>query len=208
MSLNTLQVGFLSPMISQVRATSPGRVGMTSALSPLAGHVVRKRVATPHPKRKTGKEANREREYLIEATKSTPDEFFSSLATYEVRRPYTTSANPNLWSAAAVVSSNEYQMNAEVAKPFTLEVAATITADGSILTLSGVSTVRHKKTESNEWKVYEDVDDMDKPLGCVMYLDSEYNEREYWLGKAILVIFLIFNIGKNSLHCHFYRRDL
>lgn len=88
-------------------------------------------------------------------------------------------------------------MNAEVAKPFTLEVAATITADGSILTLSGVSTVRHKKSESSEWKVYEDVDDMDKPLGCIMFLDSEYNEKEYWLGKSILVIFLFFDGNRN-----------
>lgn len=174
-------------MIVNARAMSPGRAGMAAALSPTLGHVIRKRVATPHPKRKTGEEANKEREYLIEATKSTPDEYFSTLATYEVRRPYTTNYNAALWSVAAVSSSNEYQMQADASKPLSLEVAARITADGSILTLNGVSTVRHKKVDVDEWKVYKDVDEMDKPLGCIMYLDSEYNEREYWLGKSLCV---------------------
>lgn len=173
-------------MVVNLRAMSPGHAGMSSALTPLAGHTLRKRISTPHPKRKTGEEANKERTYLVEATKLIPEEYFSPLATYEVRKPYSTNTNTKLWSMAAMASSNQYQMNADVRKPFTLEVAATITADGSILTLSGVSTVRHKKVITNEWKVYEDVDDMDKPLGCVMYLDNEYNEKEYWLGTYAL----------------------
>jgi hypothetical protein len=166
-----------------IRSMSPGRPGMTTALNSTLGNVARKRVTTPHPKRKAGQEANKEREYLIEATNSTPDEYYSTLATYEVRRPYCTDKDPALWSMAAVKTSDDYHIQAEASKPFSLEVAARITADGSILTLSGVSTVRHKKANVHDWKVYENVDEMDKPLGCVMYLDNDFNEKEYWLGK-------------------------
>ena len=39
----------------------------------------------------------------------------------------------------------------------------------------------------------EDVEEMDRPLGQVAYIDVEGNEREYWLGKFILVGSLLFS---------------
>jgi hypothetical protein len=158
--------------------------GLPGALSP---HPVKKRASTPHPKREG--QSSDERHFLTEATKSAPDEFYSELATYVVRKPYTSCSDPAFWSMVGVASSNEYQLRADADKPVSIEVAAKINADGSILTLGGLSTVRHKKVGSSQWKIYEDVDEMDKPLGCVMYIDGDANEKEYWLGK-IQICFL------------------
>lgn len=164
--------------MSPLNASATPRRGSRSASSPaLLGSSTRKRVPTPHPKRKKeGEEA-----FLQEAATSIPYEYTSSLATYIVRRPYVSSSEEP-WNIAGTLSAHEYQQTLNVNKPPTLEVAAKITADGSILTLSGVSTVRHKNNANQQWKVFEDVDDMDKPLGCVMYIDSDANEKEYWLG--------------------------
>jgi len=161
--------------LSPLNASATPRHGSRSASSnALLGSSTRKRVPTPHPKRNTREDDDDDDEFLQEAAKSIPYEYTSALATYLVRRPYISSLE-EMWA------SRDYQP--DINKPPTLEVAATITADASILTLSGVSTVRHKNAATQQWKVYQDVDDMDKPLGCVMYIDSDANEKEYWLGE-------------------------
>jgi hypothetical protein len=168
---SSTQVGFLSPLTN---AASPIRVG---SITPS-----RTRVATPHPKRLVADE--QARKFLSEATQSTPVEYFSDVATYTVRVPYGSGQEKNaeLWVEAGTQSLEAYQVTADVSKSSTLEVVAKIKADNSLLTLSGVSTVRHR-SGNNQWKVYDDVDDMDKPLGCVTFIDEKANEKEYWLGK-------------------------
>lgn len=162
-------------------SATPGR-GSRSASSPalLGPSSARKRVPTPHPKRNNN--SSREGEAFVkEAAETIPYEYTSTLATYIVRRPHIMSQEEEeLWSTA----NSDYQTTINVNKPPTLEVSAKITADGSILTLSGVSTVRYKNSATQQWKVFEDVDDMDKPLGCVMYIDSDASEKEYWLGTC------------------------
>ena len=147
---------------------------------------VRKRVATPHPKRVSTPDGdeNNEIKFLQEATKSTPEEYYSMIATYVVRHPHQTDAENDFWTAVGSQPTNEYRATADVGKPSSLEVAAKIKADGSVLTLSGISCVRHKKVgQTTKWREFPDVDGMDKPLGCVMYIDTEANEKEYWLGE-------------------------
>ena len=38
-------------------------------------------------------------------------------------------------------------------------------------------------SDSLDWTVFDDVEDMDRALGKVTYIDVEGNEREYWLGQ-------------------------
>lgn len=169
-----------TPLSGHGRAASPSRRAMTGAIGP----GVRKRVSTPHPKRVNSDTSNGEESKLLaKATETNPDEFDSDVATYHVRRPYVLSANDDFWNEVGELSNEEYQATADVGKPASLEIAAKIKVDGSILLLSGLCTVRHKKPRSTKWKIFEDVDDMDKPLGSVMFIDGQANEGEYWLDE-------------------------
>lgn len=166
--------------MSPLNASATPNRGSRSASSPALLGSARKRVPTPHPKRKSTNNDD-EMEFLQEAASSIPYEYTSTLATYIVRRPYVSSSPQEPWNTAGTKSAHEYQSSLSVHTPSTLEVCAMITADDSTLTLSGVSTVRHKNAATQEWKVFEDVDAMDKPLGCVLYIDSDASEKEYWL---------------------------
>ncbi|KAK1747108.1 hypothetical protein QTG54_002452 [Skeletonema marinoi] len=97
-------------------------------------------------------------------------------------------------------SSDDYKKYASVFKPESLEIVACIEADGSVFTLSGECNARHGKVstmssnngsfdedDSNivdkeyDWSVFDNVEEMDRALGRVSYIDEEGNEREYWL---------------------------
>jgi len=99
-------------------------------------------------------------------------------------------------------SSDDYKKYASVFRPESLEIVACIEADGSVFTLSGECNARHGKVstmssnngsfdedDSNivdkeyDWIVFDNVEEMDRALGRVSYIDEEGNEREYWLGK-------------------------
>ncbi len=63
------------------------------------------------------------------------------------------------------------------------------------MTLTGESNVRHGKvpvivtggsfSEDDEldWAIFDHVEEMDRSLGCVAYIDGEGNDCEYWLGE-------------------------
>lgn len=177
--------------MSPLNASATPSRGSRSASSPalLGSSTTRKRVSTPHPKRKTNGKSD-DSEFLQQAASSLPYEYTSTLATYIVRRPYVSSPEEP-WNEAGTQSAHDYQASLNVHAPDTLEVCAKITADSSTLTLSGVSTVRHQNAASQQWKVFENVDDMDKPLGCVMYIDSDASEKEYWLGEFALSVVVV-----------------
>lgn len=161
--------------------------GISSAMSPMQ---TRNRVSTPHPKRRvlSDDEKQNERKFLVSAVMAVPCEYTSALATYIVRQPYTdettkaTEEDVNRsinWNTG----KDEYIGVTDVGQSRTVEIMAEIAADASILTLSGASTVRHRKSDG-VWKTYENVDEMAKPLGCVTYIDSDASEKEYWLGTT------------------------
>eukprot|EP00957_Ditylum_brightwellii_P183246 13958249-Ditylum_brightwellii.AAC.1 len=133
---------------------------------------VRNRRSTPFPKRRTAKvklgldfaredadlgvaanndNEEEEMEFLIAAARAIPDEYNSELASYFVRRPYLSpeeevsgaqEENGLLWDQYGVVSAAEYADGARVSQPESLEVVATVEADGSVLVLHGMSSVR------------------------------------------------------------------
>ena len=151
-----------------------------------------------------------EEEFLVAAARSIPNEYGTTLASYFVRRPHITDDSlekendeadelakvaSNLWGTCTHLSSRmEYMKHASVFNPESLEIVACIEADGSVFTLSGECNVRHGKVSSGsnngddgnkeyEWSVFDNVEEMDRALGRVSYIDVEGNEREYWLGK-------------------------
>ena len=140
-----------------------------------------------------GGSPNIEHEYLIKAAKCIPNEYGTMLASYIVRRPYvqdhdvTNEEEDVNWSSYQHLSTNfAYTANSNVFNPDTLEIIAYINADSSVLILSNKSNVRHgfdgNNVDSSEWSVFNDVEEMDKALGKVTYIDGEGNERDYWLG--------------------------
>lgn len=151
-------------------------------MTPAIGPGVRKRVATPHPKRQQ-KMNGEEAKFLAMATEANPDEFDSELATYVVRRPYAPH-DEDFWKGVGELAKDEYKAAASVTDPSSLEICAKIKPDGSILMLSGRSNVRHKKPRSTKWRRFDNADELDQPLGSIMFIDDFANEGEYWLGEC------------------------
>lgn len=118
----------------------------------------------------------------------------------------------DLWgnNCTHLSSGDDYKKNASVFKPESLEIVACIEADGSVFTLSGECNARHGKVSTMsssfdeddanivgmeyEWSIFDNVEEMDRALGRVSYIDEEGNEREYWLGKKKADAFVHNNI--------------
>jgi len=182
---------------------------------------VRNRRSTPFPKRRTAKvklgldfaredadlgvaanndNEEEEMEFLIAAARAIPDEYNSELASYFVRRPYLSpeeevsgaqEENGLLWDQYGVVSAAEYADGARVSQPESLEVVATVEADGSVLVLHGMSSVRRGTprwgTQNGDgqptfgWVDIHDV--VDGSLGCAYYVERDGTEKEYLLDQ-------------------------
>lgn len=138
----------------------------------------RKRVSTPHPKFKVFSETK----FLKQAAQSIPHEYYSAQATYTVRRPHVGETDDDLWNKTMIgMTTLEYQETANAHDASSIHVVAKIVADGSYLTLSGTCDVKHQ-IPGKEWKAFDNVDERDDPLGCILYIDQDANEKEYWLG--------------------------
>ncbi|GAX10324.1 hypothetical protein FisN_3Lh530 [Fistulifera solaris] len=162
-------IGFLSPKISSPLLMSPRR----------------RHVPTPHPKRnKQDQLLAPDRDALIRATKDTVHEYESDKATFIVRRPYGVASERELWFGAGQQTSKLYEMSADAMKASTLEVVARINADSSLLALYGEDNVRHQLADGSDWIEYKNAED--EPLGNILYIDREANEREYDLDSIYL----------------------
>jgi hypothetical protein len=181
------QVGFLSPMANLLDRSNSAR-NLSEAMTPLSmsrnAAPVRKRMATPQPKgSKPNGGDDTDMEYLKEVAKCAVFEFeVQGLASYLVRRPFGLVVDKELWYLAGQRNSKMYEKTADVHNASTLEVIAMIQGDNSILALYDESTARHRTKQSNAgWQEFGNVDERDKPLGSIMYIDGEANEKEYSL---------------------------
>jgi hypothetical protein len=181
------QVGFISPMANLLDKPNSAR-NLSKAMTPLSmsrnAAPVRKRMATPQPKGgkpKAGVDADTK--FLKEVAQCAVFEFeVQGLASYIIRRPFGLVTDKELWYLAGQRNSKMYEKCADVHNSSTLEVVAMIEGDKSVLALYDVSTVRHRtKTSHGGWTEYGNVDERDKPLGSIMYIDGEANEKEYSL---------------------------
>jgi hypothetical protein len=170
--------------------------GISGALDTPVRRRVSSRTLTPHPKRDVppGSKASPNMEeverQLIprfrEAAECVPFEYNSNLANFVVRRPYGYHTADQLFDYVSTKSYDEYSNWAHVTGLSTLEVAVTITADNSLMLLYDVAGVRYKTNPySTEWKVVPNVDELDRPLGHVSYIDEHANELEYSLDEVL-----------------------
>lgn len=181
------QVGFLSPMASLLDKPNAAR-NLSKAMTPLSmsrnATPVRKRMPTPQPKGHKAKGVvDADTECLKEVAKCAVFEFeVPGLASFIIRRPFGLITDKELWYLAGQRNSKMYEKCADVHNASTLEVLAMIEGDKSIMALYDTATVRHRTKESGgSWKEFGNVDELDKPLGSIMYIDSEANEKEYSL---------------------------
>lgn len=180
-------VGFLSPMANVLKSPSAS-LSVTRAMTPLAmsHHTTPwKRAATPYPKQKKGANgASVEKEFLVEAANCAEFEFVvEGLASYMIRRPFGLAEEKDFWCSSGQKNTKMYERSADVCDASTLEVAAVVEADGSVLSLHGEAMVRHQ-TNNGISKDHGNVNDRDKPLGSIMYIDSDANDKEYLLDEV------------------------
>jgi len=147
-----------------------------------------------------------------QAAKYVPFEFSSDLATYTVQRPYGIPTNPQLFDLVSCqrrgrgnTNSNadraaSYAKRAHVSDKTTLEVAVVVKADNTPALIFGVAGIRYRtngsssnhnnnnnnaNTNDSEWKHFDNVDDLDRTLGHVTYIDAKANEQEYSLDEIL-----------------------
>ena len=190
-------------------STPSRRAGVGFAMSPLQGlpdtpqrhrrTTVSGRTLTPHPKRNIVGPPNQpppsmqqvERTLLTqfrEAAHCVPWEYHSPLASFIVRRPYGMISAPELFDMVSPNAHPDYSRRAHVTTLSTLEVAITIHADNSVMLLYDVAGVRYKTNpngDDDDWKVVDNVDELDRPLGHVTYIDEQANELEYSLDEIL-----------------------
>jgi hypothetical protein len=162
-----MQVGFISPV------HSPTFGGMSPP--------VRRRIATPYPKRspKLASNVDDEKVFRIKAVECCPFEYESDEASFVVRRPYGLATERDLWLSAGQVSSRLYTNSADVGNLSTIEVLAKISVDDSYFLLYNDADVQHKK--DGEPIEYGNVQERSTPLGSVTHVDKDGNEKVYSL---------------------------
>lgn len=159
-------------------------VGFFSPATPRAHQVARRyRQGTPHPKRGAGMEMDRE--LLVKATQQTIHEYHSDDRTvsYTIRRPYGIATERDLWLDAGQLPRKMYEQGANVLDSSSLEVIALVAADGSQLVVYESNQARFQKGGREEWKDLGPVELDNAPLGSIMYIDREANEKSYSLDE-------------------------
>lgn len=160
----------------------------------------RRRMKSPEPSgRKKNLDPLSDVQIASKAVESVDNTFESSLAIYVVRKPYGGCDEMNYefkdgevsngkgTSITWISSTLSYLQNASVREERTIEVAAQLKCDGSILIVHG-SSCRHGtlSVTSNgdtdlEYKYFDNIEHMDGSMGTTLYIDSEGNECEYSL---------------------------
>lgn len=168
---DTKMVGFLSPVMN-VSSPAMGLV-MSTPKS------ISRRCATPYPK--LNQDITQQDRHFLEAAEVVPFEYVSAAATFTVRRPFGLAMEQDMWFSAGTLNAKAYGNNADVTKPSTFDVVATINCDHSILVINGDCEVRHKQTFENKWSEFGNIKEEDKVLGFITYIDSHASEKQYSL---------------------------
>lgn len=164
-----------APLTPRSRPSSPER---WNGMAPLE----KKSRATPLPK---GEKL--EIEYIVDAAKIIPNVYETELVNYIVRGPVSSPEfNYDFFS-----SEESYRETFDVENSESVEILAQIEVDGSVFALVGKDARHGNSTgetqvgekEQLEWNVYENLEETQRLLGSVTYIDMEGNEREYWLGE-------------------------
>lgn len=165
----------------------------------------RRMMKSPEPRRDRSEDPLQDISIASRAVETVEEVFESPLARFVVRKPYggnetkvctfgrdgengeksTVVENPVVeW----IESIEGYLKNATVKDEKTLEVAAKVEADSSVLIVYGDSCCHGIPKVGNDgtfagydFKTFENIEYMEESLGKVIYIDSEGNDGEYWL---------------------------
>eukprot|EP00934_Nitzschia_sp_Nitz4_P003123 Nitzschia sp. Nitz4//scaffold151_size53849//30850//34131//NITZ4_006724-RA/size53849-processed-gene-0.73-mRNA-1//-1//CDS//3329537147//3113//frame0 len=115
---------------------------------------------------------------LRQCVKVAPSKFTTNLAEYAIRKPFN-EENEELFSRPdLLMTPNAYAVEAHVSIPSSIDVAATISHDNSLLYLSGQDGVRHKPVDG-QWVDLGNANARTEPLGFVSFnkdgMQSEYS---------------------------------
>jgi hypothetical protein len=149
--------------------------GAGAATNPLLGMApLRQPHVLPRPKRGPSA-ADLPPEALRSAAERVEHEYVADCATFIVRRPYGLAEERELWYKTGQLVAKKYAEAASVSQVSTIEVAAVVRADESLLSVSGPHMVRH---ESNgQWYDFGDAPEKGEPLGFVTVVDGNTGEE-------------------------------
>lgn len=148
---------------------------ITSGAAPASPH---RRRSIPRPK---SKHQQLDPAILKQAAEQVEHEYVADLATYVIRRPFGMAvAEREFWMAAGQLNAKGYEKRSSSEKPASLEVAARINADGSLLLVYDESMARHQNKQGH-WEDFGDVFQRETLLGTVSYVDKDGNEQDYSL---------------------------
>lgn len=165
--------------LDYVRKQVASRGSFVSPLTSQPRGPLRRRSSLPRPKHQPQQLAP---ELLKQATERVEHEYVTDLATFTVRRPYGVAEERDLWMAAGQLVSKLYGKQATASQVSSIEVAATIAADGTIMAVYGEGQARHQ-TAKGDWEDFGAVYERDAPLGSVSYIDNNAVESEYSLDE-------------------------
>jgi hypothetical protein len=124
-------------------------------------------------------------DYFIEAAHNIPHEYSTELATFTVRRPDGLATHSRLFSECSLVEPDQYARRVHISSVASIELAVTIHADGTLSLLHDNAGVRFKTLADGVWKEHANVDELDRPLGNVSYIDTHANEKDYSLDQVL-----------------------
>ena len=180
---------------SSLLTSSPGpRLLLDQHHPSRAGATLTRRVAAPAPKYFDSDDTAAppsmvvlERQWIAhfrEAATCIPYEFDSEIANFCIRRPYGMETDPDIFEQVSETPHTVYSKRAHVSTISTVEVAATVKANGSYFLLRDVASVRYQTSEG-EWKMVDNVDTLDRPLGTLSFIDNDGVERDYSLDQLL-----------------------
>jgi hypothetical protein len=160
-----------APLTPRSRPTSPERWNNTAPME-------KKFRSTPLPK---GDKL--EARYILDASMIISNEYETELVNYVVRAPSSTQRFDDDFFS----TEESYRNTFDIDNSDSLEIIAHIEADGSVFELVG-KDARHGKFDGEldgekKWSVFKNIEESDRTLGSVTYIDMDGNEREYWLGE-------------------------
>lgn len=154
--------------------------------TPVRRRRISQRTLTPHPKN-AQHPLELERQHIIhfrDAASCIPFEYASEFGNFVVRRPYGMETADKMFQFCKGMPLQEYRRKAHISDLTTLEVAVEITADQSLLLLHGTAGIRYFNKNGNK-KDIPNVDELDRPLGTISYIDAQANEKDYSLDEIL-----------------------
>ena len=105
------------------------------------------------------------------------------MVSFVIQRPYGMETELQLFASCSLMEHAKYSRKAHVTDPYTIEVAAIVKANQSQFSLTDMASIRYQVND--DLKSVANLDQLDRPLGTVTYIDNEGTERDYSLDQLV-----------------------